>query len=37
MMRLVKLLKKKTEPTEDDFKRAKKWGVDLSTLDMDLK
>ena len=32
-----KIIEEKTEPTEDDFKRAKKWGVDLSTLDMNLK
>lgn len=27
----------KLEPTDEDFERAKKWGVDLSTLDMNLK
>lgn len=32
-----KIIEEKTEPTEDDFKRAKKWGVDLSALDMNLK
>ena len=32
-----KVIEEKTEPTEDDFKRAKKWGVDLSTLDLNLQ
>ena len=31
------IIDEKLEPTEGDFERAKKWGVDLSKRDMTLK
>ena len=31
------IIDEKLEPTEVDFERAKKWGVDLSKRDMTLK
>ena len=32
-----RIIGEKLEPTEADFERARKWGVDLSKRDMTLK